>query len=396
VFSARLTGDLTPNRLTRAVRQRRSEGLPIVDLTCSNPTQVGFEYPSDLLAPLGDRRGLVYSPEPLGLIEARRAVAEDYVRRGVSVDSDRIVLTASTSDAYSILFKLMTEPGDEVLVPRPSYPLFDHLTVLDGVIARPYDLEYHGVWSIDRASVEDAIGPRTRALLMVSPNNPTGSFISPAELDAIAAICARHAVALIVDEVFADYELEAGASRASGVALARTDVLVFALGGLSKSVGLPQVKLGWIAVAGPASLVGGALERLELICDTYLTVSTLVQRSAAELLKRGAVVRAQISTRIVMNYGCLKTLGAAVPSCRVLAAAGGWYAVVQVPTLGAEEDFVLDLLNTDGVLTHPGYFFDFPHESFVVISLLPAEPLFAIGIERLFERATPSSIGGFT
>ena len=233
------------------------------------------------------------------MIEARRAVAADYARRGIGVDAERIVLTASTSEAYSLLFKLLAAPGDDVLVPRPSYPLFELLTTLDGLAARPYDLEYHGIWSIDLASIERAVGPRTRALLVVNPNNPTGSFVSRVEIDRLAAICGPRGIALIVDEVFADYELDADEAADRARVLTRNDVLVFGLGGLSKSIGLPQLKLGWIAVAGPDRIVAEAIGRLELMCDTYLSVSTPVQLAAAELLDRGAAVRSQIAARVV-------------------------------------------------------------------------------------------------
>jgi alanine-synthesizing transaminase len=364
---------------------RRREGRPIIDLTESNPTRAGFDYPSDLLAPLADRRGLTYVPEALGLREARQAVAADYARRGANVEMERIVLTASTSEAYSLLFKLLVEPGDEVLVPRPSYPLFELLTSLDGVATRAYDLEYDGGWSIDFASVERNLGPQTRALLLVNPNNPTGSFVSREELDRLATLCGPRDVALIADEVFGDYQLEATARPAQF--LDRCDVLVFSLGGLSKSVGLPQVKLGWMAIAGPSGVVSQTLERLEVVCDTYLSVSTPVQLAAAELLDRGRAIRRQISERLRVNYQKLNELAASWPSCRVLPAAGGWYAVVQVPTLRTEEDLVVCLLNEDGVLVHPGYFFDFPRESFLVVSLLVPEESFNIGAERLFRRA---------
>jgi alanine-synthesizing transaminase len=389
VFSDRISGDLSPNRLTLALRQRRASGNPIIDLTESNPTRVELEYPADLLAPLADRRGLLYSPEPLGLLDARRAIAADYARRGILISPERIALTASTSEAYSILFKLLARPGDEVLVPRPSYPLFELLTTLDGVVARPYDLEHfkhQGAWTIDFASVARALSPRTRALLVVDPNNPTGSFTSGGEIDRIAAIGAHHGIALIVDEVFADYELEPGTTPVRPAFLSRSDALVFALGGLSKSIGLPQVKLAWIAAAGPSQLVAESLERLELICDTYLSVSTPVQLAAAELIERGAAIRAQISARTRTNYRRLKDAGASVPACYVLTAGGGWSAVIQVPTLCSEEELMLTMLTTDGVLAHPGYFFDFPRESFVIVSLLVTEAAFAAGIERLFAR----------
>jgi alanine-synthesizing transaminase len=387
VFSNRIVTDLRPNRLAQAVAARRRAGLPIIDLTESNPTRAGFDYPPDLLAPLASARGLLYAPEPFGVIDARRAVAADYARRETQVDAGRVVLTASTSEAYSLLFKLLTAPGDEVLVPRPSYPLFELLTAFDGLAARPYDLEYHGTWSIDLVSVESAVGPRARAILVVNPNNPTGSFVSRLELERLAAICAPRGIALIVDEVFADYQLVADEAGNRARVLSRDDVLVFGLGGLSKSVGLPQLKLGWIAVAGPDRMVSEALERLELVCDTYLSVSTPVQLAAAELLDRGAAVREQIAARVVANYGRLKDLSASVPSSCVLAAAGGWYAIVQVPTRQSEEELVLDLVTSDGVLAHPGYFFDFPRESYLIVSLLTPEAIFVTGVERMLARA---------
>jgi hypothetical protein len=383
VFSSRIAGDLAPNRLTEIVRQRRADGRPVIDLTESNPTRVGLAYPSDFLAPLADCRGLTYAPQPFGIAAARQAVAADYQRRGVTIGPERIALTASTSEAYSLLFKLLAAPGDEILVPRPSYPLFEHLTALDGLVACPYDLEYNGVWSIDFASVNRALGPRTRALLLVNPNNPTGSVASREELDRLATLCRRLDIALIADEVFADYQLEPVASSQSPPPLTRDDVLVFALGGLSKSIGLPQVKLGWIAAAGPKAKLDEALLRLELICDTYLSVSTPVQLAAAELLDRGRAIRRQITERITANYRQLKVQVADVPSCRVLHAAGGWSAIIQVPTFQSEEDLVIDLVSQAGVLTHPGYFFDFPRESFLILSLLSPEPSFADGVGRL-------------
>ena len=382
MFSSRLPENVATNRLTEAVQARRGRGESFVDLTESNPTRAGFDYPADLLAPLADARALRYTPSPLGAIDARRAVSADYARRDIGVSPDRVALTASTSDGYSLLFKLLADAGDEVLVPRPSYPLFDHLTRLDLVVSRPYDLDLHGGWAIEFDSLERAITPRTRAVLVVSPNNPTGSFISAEELDRLAAICAARGIAIIVDEVFADYELEPGAGAKAGRAAARGDVLSFALGGLSKSVGLPQVKLGWIAAGGPEPLVHAALERLELVCDTYLAVSTPAQFAAPALLERGAAVRSQISIRLRANYHTLQMLAGAVPSCRVLRSGGGWYAVLQVPSLESEEDLVLRLLG-EGVLVHPGYFFDFPRESFLIVSLLPPEAAFADGISRV-------------
>jgi alanine-synthesizing transaminase len=383
MFSDRVPKELATNRLTAMVAVARAHGRPVIDLTVSNPTRAGFEYPPDLLAPLADPEALRYDPRPLGRIDAREAVARDYQRHGVLVDAGRIVLTASTSDAYSLLFKLLAGSGDEVLVPRPSYPLFEHLTRLDLVSAIPYDLVYHGAWSIDVASVEQAITPRTRALLVVSPNNPTGSFVTHEELDRLAALCAARDIAIIADEVFADYELETGALAAAGRAAVRRDVLAFSLGGLSKSAGLPQVKLGWIVASGPDALAAAAIERLELVCDTYLSVSTPVQMAAACLLQAGVRIRTQIAARTSANYRYLQSAAAAVRSCRLLRSDAGWSAVLQVPSLQSEEDLVLHLLENEGVLAQPGYFYDFSRESFLVVSLITPPAVLAEGIGRV-------------
>jgi alanine-synthesizing transaminase len=382
MFSRRVPADLAPNRLAGALAGARAAGRTIIDMTASNPTSAGFDYPPDLLAPLADAQGLQYQPEPFGMMAARQAVASDFARRGLSVDAGRVALTASTSEAYSLLFKLLCDPGDQVLVPRPSYPLFEHLTRLDAVTAVPYELEYHGSWSIDFSTVEGAFSPRTRAVLVVNPNNPTGNFIRSDEVDRLAALCGPHGAALIADEVFGDYPLREGAA-AAGPLLRRTDVLGFTLGGLSKSLGLPQVKLGWIVVSGGEPLVQAALARLELACDTYLSVSTPVQVAAAELLARGGSMRDQIRARVAANYHWLITRVASTPACTVLQSDAGWYAVLQVPSLTSEEDLVVELLTTEDVLVHPGYFFDFPSESFLIVSLLPSPSSFREGASRI-------------
>jgi len=383
VFSTRTPAQLAPNRLAEGLAASRARGDRIIDLTQSNPTRAAFSYPPDLLAPLSEAEALRYDPQPLGSRDARRAVAQEYERQGLTISPDRIVLTASTSDAYSVLFKLLADPGDAVLVPRPSYPLFEHLTRLDAIAAQPYDLEYHGSWSIDREAVTQPLTPNVRAVLVVNPNNPTGSFITHDDLNVVAAACAANGAAIIADEVFMDYELEPGARATAGRVATRRDVLSFTLGGLSKSVGLPQVKLAWIVVGGPDSLAAAAIERLELICDTYLAVSTPVQHAAARLLTNGATVRDQIADRVRQNYRQLQASVSAVPSCCVLRADAGWYAVTQVPALESEEDLVVRLLAEDGVLVHPGYFFDFARECFVVISLLPPPDQFADGVSRV-------------
>jgi aspartate/methionine/tyrosine aminotransferase len=382
-WSRRIEADLTVNRLSAIVSARRAERRPILDLTLSNPTTAGLAYPPDLLADLADPRGLVYTPSPFGLPEARAAVAADYRRRGIHVPAGHIVLTASTSEAYSLLFKILCDAGDEILVPRPSYPLLDHLSRLDEVAARPYDLDYHGCWSIDFASIERAWSPATRAVVAVSPNNPTGSRLTRTELERLSALCATREAAIIADEVFVDYPLALRPRDEFGEPARNDTCLTFSLGGLSKSAGLPQVKLGWIGVAGPSRSVSEALARLEMAADTYLSVATPVQVAAASLVERGAAVRDAIAARVAGNYRRLLVLASGQTACEVLQADGGWYAVVRVPAIASEEELVLSLLENDDVLTHPGYFFDFRREAYLVLSLLPPEAIFEEGIARI-------------
>jgi aspartate/methionine/tyrosine aminotransferase len=301
------------------------------------------------------------------------------------VDPGDIALTASTSEAYAWLFKLLCDPGDAVLIPRPSYPLFEHLTRLEGVRVDTYDLEYHGRWEIGpRALGPDA--PRVRAVIVVSPNNPTGSYISSSDFRRVCEFCRSRQCALIVDEVFADYPLET--EHAMTDLAFRADVLTFSLGGLSKSLGLPQVKLGWIAVGGPHDERRQAMSALELIADSFLSVGTPVQVAAERLLESGAPTRGAIHTRVQRNLAALRRISAAHPACDVLRAEGGWSAVVRIPATLGEEEFVIDLLERERVLVHPGYFFDFASEAFVVVSLLPPEDAFGDGVARLLGRAS--------
>jgi alanine-synthesizing transaminase len=387
MFSSRVPAELGPNPLTIAVRQARAAQRPLIDLTITNPTAAGLEYPDDILAPLGHAAGRAYEPDPFGLLAAREAVSADYARRGIEIRADRIALTASTSEAYSLLFKLLCAPsGDRVLVPVPSYPLFDHLTRLDGVTAVPYRLEYHGRWVVDWDSVDAAWSSDVRAVLAVSPNNPTGSMLTPVEMRDFAGRCARGDVALILDEVFADYHLQESTAAAVRSDEPGSPALLFRLGGLSKSAGLPQVKLGWIGIEGPDALVQPALDRLALVCDTYLSVSTPVQVASGALIARGAAVRKQIAERVSGNYVTLRELARPHPSVDVLHADGGWSAVVRIPSTRSEEEMVLYLLEHDAVLVHPGFFFDFSHEAFLVLSLLPEPDTFREGVRRLLER----------
>lgn len=382
--SSRLPRNLEPNALARLVRAKRRAGAAIVDLTESNPTRAGFSYPADLLAPLADARALEYDPQPLGLWPARAAVAADFRRRGIVLAADRVALTSSTSEAYALLFKLLCDAGDQVLVPRPSYPLFEHLTQMESVTAVPYSLEYQGSWRIDLDAVRAAAGDRVRAILIVSPNNPTGSFLHRDDLAALAELAAAKHVPLIGDEVFADYRLDP--APASTHVLAASDVLAFSLGGLSKSAGLPQLKLGWIGFGGPSGQVDEAIAAYEIVADTYLSVSTPVQAAAAELVERGAAIRAQILARLKRNLESLRTHARRFPAVAVLPVEGGWSAVLQVPSVGSEESLVLDLLDHDEVLVHPGYFFDFPREAFIVVSLLVEPALFDTAIARVLPR----------
>ena len=384
MFSSRLRQTAGRNRLAVAIDRRRAAGLPIIDLTLSNPTRANFAYPKGLLAPMGQDVSLCYEPQPFGMLSARQAVTDDFARRGLSVPAARTVLTASTSEAYSLLFKLLCDPGDAVLAPRPSYPLIEHLTDLDGVCVEHYYLEFQGRWQIDLDGLrEKARLKRMRAIIMISPNNPTGSVVTDDELEAVASIAREHDLALISDEVFADYHFSGPPGPG---ALSQDAALTFTLGGLSKTAGLPQAKLGWIAAGGPAELVEGAMERLETICDAYLSVSTPVQVAAPNLLKAGAAIRDQIHARIQANYTRLLSVASAHPACTVLPVEGGWYAVVQVPSVDGEERIVLELLEQTGVLVHPGYFFDFEREAFLVLSLLPESRLFEPAVGALFEQ----------
>jgi alanine-synthesizing transaminase len=384
VFSARTRWDRTVNRLARAVEARKANGRRVIDLTESNPTRPAIPYPADLLAGLADLRGRRYDPIPAGWRGAREAVAGEYTRHGVPVAPEHIVLTASSSEAYSFVFKLLCDPGDEVLVPAPSYPLFDFLAGLENVVVRPYPLLLAGgEWHVDVAAPSAAVGPRARAIVVVNPNNPTGSFVKNDEAAALAELAARHDLALVSDEVFLDYAGHAD-SRRAGTLAAPGAALTFVFGGLSKSCGLPQLKLGWIVTAGPEDLRREALERLEIIADTYLSVGTPVQLAAPSLLARGGEIREAIQSRVASNRTALEWLCRNSP-VSVLPAEGGWYAVLRVPATRSEEALVTELVEAHGVLVHPGFFFGFPHEAYVVLSLLPEPDVLAEGVEALLE-----------
>lgn len=402
MFSRRLVWDRAPNALALAEAARRASGADLIDLTESNPTRVGLPYPTRELeeALVGGRGELArYEPAPFGMPAARAAVAASYAAAGVvagtgkpmTIDGSSIVLTASSSESYSYLFKLLCDPGDAVLVPEPSYPLFEYLARLEGVRHEGYRLHGHGDWTLDAAEVEaaaaraEAAGSRPRAVVVVSPNNPTGSFLRPRELASLQEVCLSRDLALISDEVFADYAT-CDCERVAAVAAEPLEVLGFSLGGLSKSCGLPHLKLGWIAAGGPAGLVRDALARLELVADSYLSVSSPVQLALPRLLQLGAGIRAAIMERVARNRAMLADAVVGSP-VTLLPAEGGWCAILRVPAARTDEEWTLSLLRDDGVLVQPGYFFDLPAGPFLVVSLLPEPAAFARAASLLVARA---------
>jgi hypothetical protein len=382
--SRRTSWDLTENPLSVALEARRARGGEVLDLAESNPTRVSLPYPdAEIRAALSRPGVLSYEPSPKGLPAAREAVAAHH-----GVDPARVVLTASTSEAYAFLWKLLADPGDEILVPRPSYPLFDYLATLEGIVARPYRLEHDGYWRIDLHSIERAIGTRTRAIVLVHPNNPTGSFVKTNELHAVA----RFGLPIVSDEVFAEYAFATDPSRA-GPAAARGDVLAFTLSGLSKLALLPQVKLGWIVVGGPEGAWQEALARLEVVADTYLSVSASAMHGAARLLEIGGGLREAMRGRLSTNLSRLASLVARAPSTTLLVPEGGWYAIVRLPRTRSDEALCLELLEEDGVHVHPGSFYDLEDAGHVVLSLLPEPDRFAEGVTRLLARASERPVG---
>jgi aspartate/methionine/tyrosine aminotransferase len=381
-FSSRSETDRSPNALTIAARRAKEAKRTILDLTESNPTRAGIPYAGSVPSVLGDSRGASYDPLPFGLLVARRAVSRTLQEEvGVDIDPSRIVLTASTSEAYGFLFKLLCDPGDDVLVPQPSYPLFEHIARLEGVRLSPYALAYDGQWHVDIASARRARGARTRAAIVVHPNNPTGSYVKREELAALAAL----GLPIVSDEVFSSFPLRAD-SRRTRSALDHESGLVFALGGLSKMAALPQMKLAWICVGGEEVLVREACSRLELIADSYLSVNTAVQLAAPALLESRHVAADAIRARLRKNLARASTRALGTPAS-VLAVEGGWYATLRLPCTRAEEDWALAFLEEDGVYVHPGHFFDFASEAYVVTSLLTPESVYDEGIARIVARA---------
>jgi len=376
-FSQRTNWNTEESELSRAHRERLEAGLPVADLTASNPTRCGFNYPSQLLDALRDTDALTYDPQPRGLLGARRAVCDYYRSHGVSLVPEQILLTTSTSEAYSFLFRLLCDPGAEILVPQPGYPLFDYLAALDDVRIRPVSLVYDYGWQIDPESFRRAMTPATRAIMLVHPNNPTGHFTKGWEVEALAEICREHQLALIVDEVFLDFSFGV---EAKSFAAGLEGVPVFVVSGLSKIAGLPQMKAAWIAAIGPDQTE--ALERLEVIADTFLSMNAPVQSALPAWLESRSVIQEQIRVRTQANLMELDKLLPQALQTERLQADAGWYAIVRIPALQPDEQTVLELLD-QGVWVHPGYFFGLPASGWLVLSLLAPVNEFATGASLL-------------
>jgi len=389
MFSSRTNWPLSRNRFTLALEELRASGAPILDLTASNPTVCGFHYDADaILSAFHHPAALQYDPQPKGTLAARCEVARYYLDdHQTVVDPESLFLTTSTSEAYSYVFRLLCNPGDELLLAKPSYPLFEFLAGLQDVYLVPYTLAYAHGWFIDFRSLERALTPRTRAILLVHPNNPTGSYVQPDELASLNALCLKHGLALIVDEVFLDFAFDAAPRKTF---TANSDALTFTLSGLSKIAALPQMKIAWLAVTGPAARVRPALDRLEIIADTYLSLSAPAQAALPSLLAQRHSLRAQLLARIRDNRAQLEGLLSTEPAVELLRADAGWYAVLRLrpgsrPAHPSDEDLAVHLLREHHVIVHPGHFYDFPSDPYLVISLIAPCDSFRTGITRILE-----------
>jgi aspartate/methionine/tyrosine aminotransferase len=389
-FSKRTGWNMEESDLARAHRRRLSAGLPVADLTASNPTRCGFEYPSHLLDALTPPQALDYDPQPRGLLAAREAVCAYYRDHDVSLDPAQIVLTTGTSEAYSFLFRLICDPGSEILVPQPGYPLFDYLAVLDDVIVRAAPLVYDHGWQIDPEGFRRVITPQTRAIVLVHPNNPTGHFTKPWEAEELAGICRENDLSLIVDEVFLDYSL---GGRSSSFTAGLEGVPVFVVSGLSKIAGLPQMKAAWIVATGPDR--AACLDRLEVIADTFLSMNAPVQWALPRWLEGRNSIQQQICARTTANLAELDRQLASFPAVNRLEVEGGWYAILRIPAFSPDEETALALL-VEGVWVHPGYFFGLPPSGWLVVSLLGPEREFSTGVTALIGTLGTNQAGNLT
>lgn len=390
-FSQRTNWNTEESELARAHRQRLAAGLPVADLTASNPTRCGFHFDPALLAALANPAALDYAPQPRGLLTARQAVCDYYADHGAPVAPEQVILTTSTSEAYSFLFRLLCDPGADILIPQPSYPLFDFLATLDDIRLRPAPLVYDHGWQIDPESFRRAITPATRAIVLVHPNNPTGHFTKPWEARELARLCRENDLALIVDEVFLDYAFQSPLSgpqvRPLTFAAGLEDFPVFVVSGMSKIAGLPQMKAAWIVAAGPERTA--ALDRLEVIADTFLSMNAPVQWALPQWLVSRGAVQEQIGGRVQTNLAELDRQLAGQSLVRRLEVEGGWYAVLRLPALQPDERTALELLGR-GVWVHPGYFFGMPPSGWLVASLLTPEPEFSTGVTQILHLGNES------
>lgn len=381
MFSSRTSWPLSPNRLSLEIEELKRKGVPPLDLTESNPTRCGFVFDQQrILAALANPQALFYTPDPRGLLSARQAVADYYAEQGIALDQAQIFLTTSTSEAYSYIFRLLADPGDAILVPQPSYPLFDFLAGLNDVRVIAYPLFYDRGWTIDLATLEKRLEARARAILVVHPNNPTGSYVKPQEQESLNRFCREHGVPVIADEVFLDYSHDHAAQQSFA---ANQNVLTFTLSGVSKISALPQMKVAWIATSGPAAEVEAALARLEVIADTYLSMNAPIQWAVPALLAQREDIQRQLLDRVLTNLAELDRQLAAQTTYQRLTVEGGWYAVLRVPVTQTDEELAVDLLRRKSVLVHPGHFYDFPSDGYLVLSLITPAPEFAEGIGRL-------------
>jgi alanine-synthesizing transaminase len=386
MFADRTNWNLSLNRLAEALEKRRAQGLEIIDLTVSNPTESGFVYDEEnILAALSNPAALKYEPNPRGRLSAREAVAEYYRDHGATVPVDDIFLTTSTSEAYSYVFRTLCNPGDELLIPEPSYPLFDFLADIQDVKLVRYPLIYDHGWQIDFHSLEQAIASRTRGIIIVHPNNPTGHFCKPAEMAKLSEICEERQLAIIADEVFLDFGLK---EERCATFAANSGALTFTLSGISKICGLPQMKVAWVGVSGPKRLKELTLSKIEVISDTYLSLGAPSQLALPVWLGTGAMLRERILERVAANLAELdRQLGKGLASDR-LEIEGGWSVVLRVPAAVTDEELCLLLLETKGVQVHPGHFYGLPDRGFLVLSLLTPIEAFATGIQNILEVVT--------
>jgi alanine-synthesizing transaminase len=385
MFSKRTGWKLAVNRLAQAQQEVRSAGMDVLDLTLSNPTRAGFPYDSEaILNALGRPEALEYDPQPKGLVSARKAVVDYYREQheGFDLDPESLLLTTSTSEGYSFVFRLLCNAEDEILVPRPSYPLFAFLADLEDVKLVHYPLLYDHGWQIDFPSLYKAVTHRTRAVVVVHPNNPTGSYTTQGEVSALHALCREYNLALIADEVFLDYAHD-GAPR-STFAL-NHEVLSFTLSGLSKIAALPQMKIAWVVASGPEDQQHEAVARLEVIADTYLSMNTPLQLALPALLAQGKQIQPLLLDRVRNNLQELDLQLSHQENCRRLDLEGGWYVVLRVPALQSDEDLAIDLLRKMAVLVHPGHFYDFSSDGYLVLSLIAPVEEFRVGVGRVLE-----------